>query len=336
MALTDPADKDIITADAQKTPVGRKWKKLRRSKKFRSFLLFLVFVVIATLFWIILALNDSIQAGFRVNVRLYNVPDSVTFIDDIPSSINVTVRDKGTHLLRSGLMKNPVLPINFKEYARSGAFRYTAADLYSELRSAFGSSAQIVSVSIDSIRSEYTDEPGRVVPVHIEQDINCGMGYTIAGNLRVSQAKVILYSVREDLDTIRYVKTRRIAFNDVTRTTRVQVGIEPIKNVKIVPDKIWVTIPVETLVKRTSQVPVRVSGVPDGESLLIFPANVEVSYFVPMSKFNEKVDDIEVRADYRDIASHRGARIPLRVTGTPRGCVNVQLVTDSVEYTIVR
>ncbi len=49
---------------------------------FHNALVFLIFVVIATVFWIVITLNDSVTDTFRVKFRVDNVPDSVTFITD--------------------------------------------------------------------------------------------------------------------------------------------------------------------------------------------------------------------------------------------------------------
>ena len=79
--------------------IREKWQNLRNSRGFHNVALYLVFVVIASLFWLVMWLNDSIQETFDVRLRIYNVPDSVTFIDNPPAGLHVTVRDKGTSLL---------------------------------------------------------------------------------------------------------------------------------------------------------------------------------------------------------------------------------------------
>ncbi|MDE6018154.1 MAG: hypothetical protein K2G85_05005, partial [Muribaculaceae bacterium] len=81
--------------------IGKWWRNLRESSRFRSFLTFLVFVAVAAMFWMILTLNDSVQDGCLVNVRITNKPDSVTFISDVPKTIHVEVRDKGSGLMRT-------------------------------------------------------------------------------------------------------------------------------------------------------------------------------------------------------------------------------------------
>lgn len=316
--------------------IREKWQNLRNSRGFHNVALYLVFVVIASLFWLVMWLNDSIQETFDVRLRIYNVPDSVTFIDNPPAGLHVTVRDKGTSLLRSGLLHEPELQINFLEYAEGGVFRYSASDLYSSLRSTFGGSAQITSLSLDSLRLTYTTNPGREVPIVLKTDVTTAPGYVIAGRLRCSTNKVMVFSNDPSIDTLTSVHTLCLLKRNLSASEKMSVKVVAIPGAKIVPSAVQVYIPVEALVKKKSTVPVKVVNAPPNESLLIFPANVDVTYFVPLSKFNNDDADITVTADFNDMQAHRGRRMPVRVGSHGSGIVNVTLLTDSVEYTIVR
>ena len=90
-----------------------KWIRLKKSAGFHNILLFVLFVVIASLFWIIMAMNDSAQVTLDVNMRIIGKPDSLTFINEPPQTIHVTVSDKGTSLLRSAFASNQVIQFNF-------------------------------------------------------------------------------------------------------------------------------------------------------------------------------------------------------------------------------
>ena len=51
---------------------------MKASKGFHSTVVFLCFVVVSTVFWFILAMNDSVTKTFDVSLKIVNVPDSVT------------------------------------------------------------------------------------------------------------------------------------------------------------------------------------------------------------------------------------------------------------------
>lgn len=314
----------------------KRWKIFKTSRGFHNILLYGVFVAIAALFWLVMALNDSIEESVDVGIRIYNVPDSVTFIDDPPAEMRISVSGKGTSLLQTCLLRRPTVNINFKDYADRGVFRLPASSMIGLLKSTFGTSVDISSYSIDSLRLQYTTSPGRRVPLVLNANVSAADGFVIAGKLRCSNPAVTIYCASPDNDTISRVYTEKFVKRGLNTSEQVEVKIRPMPGFKVVPAKVTVTIPVETLVKKKSTIAVRVINVPSGESLLIFPANVDVTYFVPMSRFNEADTDINVVADYNDLASHRSGKLPVRIGSHGSGYVNVTLLTDSVEYTIVR
>ena len=61
--------------------------------------LFLFFVAIATAFWVLLAFNNNMTHDITVNVKTKK-PANVTLIQEIPSSITVTVKDRGLSFLK--------------------------------------------------------------------------------------------------------------------------------------------------------------------------------------------------------------------------------------------
>lgn len=298
--------------------------------------MFLVFVAIAAVFWFIIALNDSVTKTFRVKLDIQNVPDTVTFITDPPADIHVTLRDKGTNILRSGVVKNPELNINFRDYSHDGVFRLSSSDLTAELKADLGGVAQISSTSIDSLKLYYTTSPGRRVPVIVRSDVSAASGYIIPGAPVSVQRFVNVFSFGDEIDTIHSVVTQKLVKKDLSQTSVFNVRLMPIQNVKIVPAVVDIRVAVEPLVHKESYVTVNADNVPPGESLLLFPNKVPVSFYVPMSRFNDESFPLEVVVDYNDTRATRGSRIPVKVHSKSDVLVNVELKTDSVEYTLVK
>lgn len=316
--------------------VKKNWQRLRQSGNFHNSLVFLGFVAVATLLWFTLALNDNVQHNFDIRLKITNVPDSVTFINDPPLKIHVGVRDKGTSLLRSGVMRQPEISINFQEFADKGILRFSKSDLYSALREVFSSSAQITTTTLDSLHLVYTTAPGKRVPIVVEGDFNASLGNIISGLPKPSVTAVLLYSEAVDLDTFTRVYTEPIRRSDLNETAKVKAKIKQIPGVKTVPSIVEITIPVEPLVRKQSKIQINAVNVPEKMSVLLFPSMVNATYYVPMSKFNDETPDIVVTADYAEVTGRHNGKLPLAVTSMPSWCVNVKLLTDSVEYTIVR
>lgn len=314
-----------------------KWRELKSTSSFHNAVVFLIFVGISALFWLILALNDSVQDNFNVKVQITNVPDTVTFISDIPEKIHVNVRDKGTNLWRNGFMRHPSMQVDFKEYASGGILRFSREDIMSALKSTFGTTAQISSVSLDSLRLEYTDKKGKRVPVVVASRIFPASGSILEGEVKAVPSSVYVYGEKSATDTIHKVETDLLDIRNVSETTTREVAIRKIRNVRIIPSAVKVTVPIEPLVKKQSMVTITPINVPHGESLLLFPSKVPVEYYVAMSRLGDDDDaSIHIQVDYHEIGKNTGDKLHVNVVSYPERFCNLSLKSDSVEYTIVK
>ncbi len=317
--------------------IGEWCQKLRKSSRFRSVLSFAVFVGIAALFWLILTLNDSVQDGCVVNVKISNKPDSITFISDVPKTIHVEVRDKGSSLMRTMWMKTPTVTLNFRELSDNGQLICSRSDMMSALKETFGSNATIISSSVDSLRLIYTDNPGKSLPVVSEVNASARAGYIVYGNPVSDPPRVTAYGPREIIDTLTRVRTKSYVEQDLSETKSFVSELRTIPGVRLIPGSVQVKVNVEPLVAKEDIVTIVAENVPQEENLLLFPSNVRVSYYVPMSEFSDDKKGVRVVVDYNDLAEHRGERLPLRIESV-KGiiAVNPKLHSDSVEYTLVR
>lgn len=313
------------------------WHRLRKSSRFRSMLTFMVFVGISAMFWLILTLNDSVQDSCVVNVKISNKPDSVTFISEIPKTIHVEVKDKGSSLMRSMWMKTPTMNLNFRELADHGQLICSRSDIMAALKETFGTNATIISSSIDSLRLIYTDRPGKSIPVVVSVKTGAHAGYIVYGHPTSDPSRVTAFGPREIIDTMTRVLTKSYVESDLTESQGFAAELKAIPGVRLIPSSVHVRVNVEPLVVKEDVVAVVAENVPHDENLLLFPSNVRVSYYVPMSEFSDDKKAVRVVVDYNDVASHRGARIPLRIEPV-KGvhAVNPRLHSDSVEYTLVR
>lgn len=317
--------------------VKTRWKNLKASSGFHNVVLFLEFVAVSALFWMILALNDSAQNNFNVKVTFTNVPDTVTFISDIPEKIHVSVRDKGTNLWRNGILRHPTLSINFKEYGDNGVLRFTKNDMLSSLKSVFGSSAQITALSTDSIHLVYTTNKGKRVPVLVNAKIMPASGSIQEGVVKCVPSYVLVYGEQDVLDTIYKVETEMLDLQDLSETTQIESNLKKINGARILPSQVKVTVPIETLVKKEALITITPTNVPKGESLLLFPSKVPVQYYVAMSRLGDDDDpSIELQVDYDQISESVSGRLHVEVVRYPDRLQNLSLKNDSVEYTIVK
>lgn len=314
-----------------------KWKEIKSSSGFHNAILFLIFVAVSAVFWFILALNDSAQDNFNIKINITNLPDSVTFISDIPDRIHASVRDKGTSLWRNGVLKKPAINIDFKEFSSDGVLRFTQSDMNAALKGIFGPDAQINDVSIDSLKLEYTVNPGKSVPVEVLSRILPALGSTMENPPRAYPSSVMIYGDLRKLDTIQSVVTDFIELRDISESKKTKIDLKKIPGVRIIPNQVEIDVEIEPLVKKETLITVTTVNVPEGEDLLLFPSKVPVAYYVAMSRLNDNDDpNIELEVDYNQLDSVKSGKLHVELIKYPDRLKNLTLVSDSVEYAIVK
>lgn len=303
-----------------------------RSNRGKDVLTYLTFVAVAFVFWVFMSLDNEMQRDFDVPLEVTEIPDSVTLISQLPPSLAVSVKGKDSKLLRFFMGK--MSPVKFKwvDNAKDGSLIMPGARLDSRLRDYFGAGVEIVSCRPDSIRIPYTTQPGVKVKLRIDADIHPNLQYIVYGTPYTDVDSVTLYSINDIPHSIKEVSTEPIVKSGLTDTTTYVVAVKPIPGVRIIPDKVSVTVPVEPLIARKRTAAIETHGVPEGKHLVTFPSKVEVSYLVPMSAYN---DDYPLKAsvEYEDVKMP-GNKIPVSLSILPSIYRSVSFTPESVEYII--
>ncbi|MCM1080544.1 MAG: hypothetical protein NC343_02225 [Muribaculum sp.] len=286
-----------------------------------------------------MTLNNEMQQDVDVPVVINNVPDSVTVLTDIPPSVKVSLRDKGSVFMRNRVSGIRPIRIEWSEYADNttdNTFRLSKVELAGLVRDNFAQSTQVLSVVPDSMRLNYTTAPGIVVPVTPDVDMAAAPGYIINGPIVLSTDSVTMYAIGGLSNRIKSVSTMPVSRSNLIDTTHINIRLKSIDGVKIVPPSITITVPVEPLIARKQMATVTAKNVPDGTGLLTFPSTVEVSYLVPMSDFNKEPFAIKAYVDYSDVAKSHSGKLPVTLSLLPENYRNVSTAPDSVEYIVER
>ncbi len=305
------------------------------SSRGKDMLLYLMFVCVAFVFWVLLSLDSEVQRDYEVPVELTDVPDSVTVIGNIPNHIGVSVQAKGSQLLRYTWGTLPTLKMKFTEnVSEKNIFSLSKVKIDSRLRDYFGQGVQISSVRPDSLRVPYTTAPGVSVPIVINADVHPTLQSIINGPIKADIDSVKVYGINGVPLSLTHVETENFSRASLRDTTRIEVAIKPISGLRIIPDKVIVTIPVEPLILKTRSVAVDKVGMPENVGMITFPSRIEVNYLLPLSEYHK---DMPLRAfvDYSDINTST-QKVKVNLSALPAVCRNISVVPDSVEYIIER
>lgn len=324
------------------------WKKtnlnwltaLYKKMSSKDTFLFLTFVVIAALFWLLLAFNNNMTHDITVNVTVQK-PANVTLIQDVPSRITVTVKDRGLSFLKSFFKSTPSIELNFEKYVneKSNTMELTPNQLLNEVRRAISREASVIKVLPESINVMYTTLPGKKVPVNWEDNIKNiipDKQFVINPDMiTTSPDSVVVYALdNATLYKISEVDISTVEVANLTSTYTKDVRLKPINNVRIIPDVVKLSVPVEPLIKKEYNASISVRNQPYGLNILVFPPSVNVSFLVPQSRYRDPVN-LTVIVDYNDI-DLSSKKVNLKLGEVSGSYSNVTLGIDSVNYVLER
>lgn len=320
--------------------LGKQWNRFTHSvadaihsSKGRDILLYLLFLCVAFAFWLTMSLDTEIQREFEVPVEVDNLPDSITLVGNVPSAFSVGVQGKGYQLLRYSWGNIPMMKIRMTDYiAPDHYFEMSRVKIDTRLRDYFGSGVLITSVRPDSVKVPYTTLPGVKVKLDVNYDVYPQLQYIISGPVKANCDSVLVYGVNGVPRSLTHVETMRIEGHDLTDTTRFEVRVRPQEGLRMIPDRVIVTVPVEPLIAKSFETPVIITNLPKGTDMITFPSKARVSYLVPMSAYNDECP-IRVYVDYEDLTS-TSSRLKLHHSLVPEIYRDIVIEPDSVEFII--
>ena len=306
-----------------------------RSPRGRDAMMFFVFLVVSAALWFVLALNEEEQYDVRLPVKITHVPDSVTLITPGPEALNVSLRARGTQLMKMNFGTLPTVNIDFRGFRSNGKLHLSSADLKALARTAVGGS-QVSVVYPDTLTIPYTTHPGFKMPIRIDYKVTAGPQAALVGcpKLSVDSATVFLANAKLPGGYTR-VSSEPVQLVGIDKTTTRRIKLLGPKGSRVIPDSVDVTFEVEPLIFKSRKVVIEPVNVPSNIKLITFPAQIDVFYMVPMSSYASSDPHFRVVADYNEIRKNTSSKMmKLKLKDVPSNLQNVHLVADSAEYII--
>lgn len=306
-----------------------------RTAKGRNILTFFIFLAISTVFWFLLALNDDVQEDYALPVSLDNFPEEVTILSGYNPTINLTVKDKGSSLMKFAWGNTPGMKLRFDDFSRldDTTLLLTSAQLNSAVRGIFGTGATLVSIRPDSLKLTYTSQPGIKVAVNINSDIRTLPQFIYGGHPIASVDSVMLYSNSSDRYEIHHISTQPVTLANLTDTAEVEVKLDVPAGMRAVPSTLKISFPVEPLVSKQQSVPVEVINAPHGVRVVTFPSMADVTYLIPKSLYNAEPAPLKACVDYNDITDATKS-LPIWLSKLPVYYKSASVHPAEAEYVI--
>lgn len=305
-----------------------------------EFLVFLFFLCVSFGFWLLQALNETFEAEVFVPLRLTGVPDNVLITTELPSQVDVTVRDRGTTLIRyyNRNALNPI-EIDFSKYdngSMSARVQVPLSDVQRAIQNQLNTTSRIQTIRPDTLEFFYNRGSACRLPVRVDGTVSASPRNYVS-KIVVEPESVMVYAPSAMLDTMRAAYTRALTLKGLTENFIQTVGLHPYKGVRYEPSTVKVTAELGYYAEKRLEVPIVGLNFPGDKVLRTFPSKATLTFRVESERYQRiTADNFVLLVTYEELLKNQSEKFRLHLKSLPQGVSNVRISPQEVDYLIER
>lgn len=256
-----------------------------------------------------------------------------------PNTIEIHIKATGFKILSSKLFPK-TLEVNASSVLAKSKNDYFL--LLSQQR--LGLQKQMTNgVSIDHfIQDSITMSLGvlnrKKVRVKLVSDFSYEAGYHSSGNLLIVPDSVEVSGPESLLDTLRFVPTSNFVEDGINESIHKDVSLKPFEsnqNMSLSVQKVTVDLAVEKYTEGTMKVPFTVLHLPDDVTINTFPKEVELTYKVALSQFNQiQSTSFLIECDYQLSVENELSYLIPKLSKKSDLVKNVKIAPNRIDFVI--
>jgi len=310
---------------------GQKLKLFFFSKDILSFLLFLA---ISAGFWYVHALGKERERNLIIPIHFVGLPMNVNFTNSPPMEVSVDIKDQGLRLFDYSRAQLPPLVIDISNhFSVKGEILIPSDQLRLRISSYLKQTTTILEVRPDSILLKYERLYMKTLPIVLKSQIELAHQYQFSENIKMEPSNVTVYGSKKILDTLKSISTELLELKNISDTCNYNCKLNQIKSLRYSVNKTRVSLFVEQFTERKIQIPITAINCPDNLAVRTFPAFVNATYTVGLSKFNIlNPSDVQVYLDYNDLKSYKISKQVLKIKNNTTYISNIRISPLEVEF----
>ncbi|MFT4526581.1 MAG: hypothetical protein ACI85F_002756 [Bacteroidia bacterium] len=305
-------------------------------------------LVLSFLFWLLTTLSRTYIEDIPIPVNYTNLPENKVLVSKLPEQLFLEIEATGFDIL--WLKMNGVgdqidldaSPSSLKRLPSADAGNYVLVTerKLSKIRSEIEEDVNLVAIRPDSIVFEFRNKVQKNLPVLFKGSLEYDGQYGPVGQISFDPSIIKVSGPAELLDTMKAIYTDSLVLESIDETVELTVNLEEIysqTSLSFDSIKTKLTIPVEKFTEGTVDVPITQVGNYDEGTIKVFPTEVEVSYWVPLSQFeNIQKQQFKVQVDLGEISKEGTSSLQVLVTDFPSAVKRVRSDPEKVEFIIQR
>lgn len=315
-----------------------KIKSLLFGKKSHDFFVFLFFFVVSSGFWLLQTLNETFETEISIPLELKNVPENVHITTGLPPQLNITIKERGTTLLRFFRYSvHNAIEVDFDKYdagLTNARVQVPTVDVQRLIQKQLGVTSHITSMRPDTLEYYYNRGVARRLPVKICGSISASPQNYIQ-SITLSEDSVMVYAPNAVLDTMQYAYLQAVNLSGMKENSVHNVSFRRMKGVEYEPNTVQMTAHVGYYAEKTVEVPIIGLNFPGDKELRTFPSKAKVTFRVESGRYQRiTAENFVLAITYEELLQNPTDKYRLHLKSLPEGVTNARISPREVDYLI--
>jgi YbbR domain-containing protein len=250
---------------------------------------FFICLLLASLLWLVNAINRDYQYTLKIPVKFLNLPSDKIVIGEIPDKLEVTIKTSGLKLLLIRSRKlNTDLVIDFnilKSNAKSQAYNIGNGNIL--LKPYLDFDVNIIKIRPDTLFFSSDLSKSKIVPVKLNSNIDFEKGYELLFKPIINPSFVTITGDSISLCKIDTVYTSVLNLKNLKQNFSSEIQLKKsISNVNYSQKSVSISISVDRFTENTLFIPISIINNSNNKKVKLLPDQIEIKYSIAMSNFS--------------------------------------------------
>ena len=313
--------------------------RIRRQLFSKKVVTFTICLSVASLLWVVHALNVNYRYSLSVPVQFLNLPTNKLIVGDLPEKLQIDIKASGLKLLLISF-RNIVnqLTIDFnslKTNAKSQAYSISNGNF--NLKSVINFDVEILKIRPDTLFFSLNKGNSKLVPVKANMVLNYSSGYSITSKPTVTPAYINVTGDSLALLQLDTVYTQVLNLKDVHQNYSSTVALKKtISAVNYTAKEVQVSFEVDRLTEATLKIPIQIQNKTTKETIKLMPEYVTISYLVAMKEYDHiDANSFKATVNYNFIKLKQKT-LPVEISRIPSEVKVLKVEPANISYLIYK
>lgn len=305
----------------------------------QNIIIYMVCVLIAAILWMLNALNKDYISEISYPIKYTDFPKERYLTSTLPANITIEVQAKGFSLL-SNKVNTSFQPIvlhvktyNQQAQKKNGYFEYVLKlnDIREKITAQLRSDIKVLHIQPEELVFTFSKAASKKVAIKPDVNFQEKKGYILKGHILCTPDSITVQGPAAILDTLTYIPTVKWQKKEIKKDIDFNLRLIQPEHVYFEEKEVRAKIQIERFTEGQRSIPLKAINLPKNMEIKLFPATLDVTYDVGLSKYEQVKDqDFTLVVDYNEIENT--AYIPVKLVDQPDYIKNLKYIPQKVEF----